>query len=55
MYIILSNSYQNDNASEEVQCEKTDNNNKKQNNEEIKFNKNKVDFKNSKNSKNSKK
>ena len=55
MYIIFSDNYQNDDAFEKVQCEETDNDNKKQNNEEIKFNKNKADFKNSENSENLKK
>ena len=55
MYIILSDSYQNDNASKEVQCEETDNDNKKQNNKKIEFNKNRADFKNLKSSENSKK
>ena len=52
MYIILSDSYQNDDAFEKVQCEETDNNNKEQNNEKIKFNKNRTDFKNSESSEN---
>ena len=55
MYIILSDSYQNNDASEEVQCEETDNDNKEQNNKEIEFNKNRISFKNSENSENSEK
>jgi hypothetical protein len=38
-----------------MQCEKTDNNNKEQKNEVIEFNKNIINFKNSKSSKNLKK
>ena len=52
MYIILSDSYQNDDAPEEVQCEETDNDNKKQNNEKIEFNKDRASFKNSESSEN---